>query len=108
MIKNAFYKEIEEAYARHASVDELKILLGRALKGMFEGDLEQGELEIGQDARLKKYYRLLIFWKSSGTNTSPQKILSSSCDHISPNVMFNYFDFEGDLWNHSDNPSPSM
>ena len=50
MIKNAFYKEIEEAYARHASVDELKILLGRgrAKKGMFEGDLEQGELEIGQ------------------------------------------------------------
>lgn len=50
LLKNPFYSKIEEAYSRHASVDELKSLLGRgrAKKGMFEGDLEEGELEIGQ------------------------------------------------------------
>ena len=41
---------VEEAQKRGASVDELAALLGRARakKGMFEGDLEEGELEIGQ------------------------------------------------------------
>lgn len=50
MIKNQFYAKIENAYQNKASVEELKILLGRgrAKKGMFEGDLEEGELEIGQ------------------------------------------------------------
>lgn len=50
LIKNPFYTAVSEAYARCASVDELKALLGRgrAKKGMFEGDLEEGELEIGQ------------------------------------------------------------
>ncbi|TDQ30968.1 NAD(P)H-dependent flavin oxidoreductase [Zeaxanthinibacter enoshimensis] len=50
LLKNKFFKDIEQAYARGASVEELKTLLGRARakKGMFEGDLEEGELEIGQ------------------------------------------------------------
>jgi enoyl-[acyl-carrier protein] reductase II len=50
LIKNEFYKRVEEAEARCASVDELKEILGRARakKGMFEGDLVEGELEIGQ------------------------------------------------------------
>jgi len=50
MIKNNFYKTIQEAEQRGASVGELKELLGRARakKGMFEGQLEEGELEIGQ------------------------------------------------------------
>lgn len=50
LIKNPFYQKIAEANARGASADELKALLGRARakKGMFEGDLEEGELEIGQ------------------------------------------------------------
>ena len=50
MIKNKFYQDIHDAYAEGASVEELKTLLGRgrAKKGMFEGDLEEGELEIGQ------------------------------------------------------------
>lgn len=50
MMRNAFFRQVEEAYARCASVDELKALLGRARakRGMFEGDLEEGELEIGQ------------------------------------------------------------
>lgn len=50
MIKNKFYADVEKAYAEKASVEELKNLLGRgrAKKGMFEGDLGEGELEIGQ------------------------------------------------------------
>lgn len=54
LIKTAFYKKIEAAYARDASAEELRELLGRgrAKKGMFEGDLEEGELEIGQIASI--------------------------------------------------------
>jgi enoyl-[acyl-carrier protein] reductase II len=50
LIRNKFWQEVQEAYGRGASVEELKELLGRgrAKKGMFEGDLENGELEIGQ------------------------------------------------------------
>jgi enoyl-[acyl-carrier protein] reductase II len=50
IIKNKFYKEVEAAEKRGASVEELSQLLGRARakKGMFEGDLDEGELEIGQ------------------------------------------------------------
>ena len=49
-MKNNFYHKIQVAYANGASTDELKDLLGRgrAKKGMFEGDLAEGELEIGQ------------------------------------------------------------
>lgn len=50
LIRNKFFEDLQVAYARCASVDELKTLLGRARakKGMFEGDLDEGELEIGQ------------------------------------------------------------
>jgi enoyl-[acyl-carrier protein] reductase II len=50
LIKNKFYKEVEEAELRGAPKEELIALLGkgRAKKGMFEGDLDNGELEIGQ------------------------------------------------------------
>lgn len=50
LIKNKFYHDIEQAYQRCASIEELQALLGRARakRGMFEGDLEEGELEIGQ------------------------------------------------------------
>jgi enoyl-[acyl-carrier protein] reductase II len=50
LIKNKFFKEIDEAEKNGASTEELTKLLGRARakKGMFEGDLEEGELEIGQ------------------------------------------------------------
>ena len=50
LIKNKFYRDIQKAYAEGASIQELRLLLGRgrAKKGMFEGDLEEGELEIGQ------------------------------------------------------------
>lgn len=50
LIKNKFYQALESAYERNATPDELQQLLGRgrAKKGMFEGDLEEGELEVGQ------------------------------------------------------------
>jgi enoyl-[acyl-carrier protein] reductase II len=50
LIKNAFFNQIKEAESRGATVDEMRQLLGkgRAKKGIFEGDLEEGELEIGQ------------------------------------------------------------
>lgn len=50
MLKNKFYADIESAYARGATTEQLRELLGRARakRGMFEGDLEEGELEIGQ------------------------------------------------------------
>jgi enoyl-[acyl-carrier protein] reductase II len=54
LIKNTFYKEVEALYQTNPSVEALKMLLGRgrAKLGMFEGDLENGELEIGQVASL--------------------------------------------------------
>jgi len=50
LVKNEFYLRVEKAYQEGASVEEIKELLGRgrAKKGMFEGDLLEGELEIGQ------------------------------------------------------------
>jgi enoyl-[acyl-carrier protein] reductase II len=50
LIKNKFYEAIHQAELRGASPEELRNLLGRARakRGMFEGDLEEGELEIGQ------------------------------------------------------------
>jgi len=54
LIKNKFYNDIQELYSTCPSVEDLKALLGRARakKGMFEGDLVEGELEIGQIAGL--------------------------------------------------------
>ncbi|HVZ98602.1 MAG TPA: nitronate monooxygenase [Chitinophagaceae bacterium] len=54
MLKNNFFKEVEEAKKNHATVSELQELLGkgRAKKGIFEGNLEEGELEIGQVSAL--------------------------------------------------------
>lgn len=50
LIKNKFFNEIDTAEKRGASKEEISEILGRARakKGMFEGDLEEGELEIGQ------------------------------------------------------------
>ena len=54
LVKNKFYNEVQKAYAEGATTEELKTLLGRgrAKKGMFLGDLEDGELEIGQVSAL--------------------------------------------------------
>lgn len=54
LIKNKFFHDVVALYAKAPTVDDLKSLLGRARakKGMFEGDLEEGELEIGQIAGL--------------------------------------------------------
>lgn len=50
LLKNSFYSQVQQAYERGADKEALSTLLGRgrAKKGMFEGDLDEGELEIGQ------------------------------------------------------------
>ena len=54
MIKNKFFNEVHEAEKRGANAEELTKILGRARakKGMFEGDMDEGELEIGQISAL--------------------------------------------------------
>lgn len=54
LIKNKFYNDLQELYANCPTPEDLKQLLGRARakRGMFEGDLVEGELEIGQIAGL--------------------------------------------------------
>ena len=56
LMKNKFFKDVQQAELNGVSVDTLQNLLGkgRAKKGMFEGDLEDGELEIGQVSALIK------------------------------------------------------
>lgn len=57
LIKNKFFNEVQAAEAKGATQEELAILLGRARakRGMFEGDLDEGELEIGQvSAQIKE------------------------------------------------------
>lgn len=50
LIKNSFFNQLQELYQQNPTKEQLQQLLGRARakKGMFEGDLEEGELEIGQ------------------------------------------------------------
>jgi len=52
LIKNKFWQDVQDLYTKSPTVDDLKTLLGRARskRGMFEGDLIEGELEIGQIA----------------------------------------------------------
>ncbi|MDO6492062.1 MAG: nitronate monooxygenase [Cellulophaga sp.] len=54
LLKNKFFVEVQDAYAKGATPEDLKTLLGRARakRGMFEGDMEDGELEIGQVAAI--------------------------------------------------------
>lgn len=54
LLRNGFFEAVQEAEERGATPEELKALLGRgrAKKGMYEGELEQGELEIGQVSAL--------------------------------------------------------
>ncbi|MDO5663701.1 MAG: nitronate monooxygenase [Bacteroidia bacterium] len=54
MIKNDFYRQVQELEDKGASADELRSLLGRgrSKRGIFEGDLDEGELEIGQAASM--------------------------------------------------------
>ncbi|MFL1896128.1 NAD(P)H-dependent flavin oxidoreductase [Aquimarina sp. 2-A2] len=50
LLKNKFYEDVHALYSKGTTIEELQTLLGRARakKGMFEGDMEEGELEIGQ------------------------------------------------------------
>lgn len=84
LLKNPFYDAVEAAYAAGASLEELKTLLGRgrAKKGMFEGDLESGELEIGQiSARLDRI-------ETAGEIVS--QMMSEYHDIVGDNPFFGY------------------
>ena len=61
LLRNKFFEQVKEAESRGAGVDELKSLLGRgrAKKGIFEGDLDEGELEIGQVAAMIRSIELV-------------------------------------------------
>ena len=54
LVKNKFFYELEEIYKKGKDIEALQDKLGkrRAKRGMFEGDLEEGELEIGQSSAL--------------------------------------------------------
>lgn len=56
LLKNKFYKDVKQAEENCAAEETLKLLLGRARakKGMFEGDMDEGELEIGQVSAIIK------------------------------------------------------
>ena len=56
LVKNKFFEKVDKAEKRGASVEDLKEILGRARakRGMFEGDMDEGELEIGQISALIK------------------------------------------------------
>ena len=56
LIRNKFYEAVQQAEWNGATLEELRTLLGRARakKGMFEGDLDEGELEIGQVSAIIK------------------------------------------------------
>jgi enoyl-[acyl-carrier protein] reductase II len=59
LLRNDFFRQVQEAEGRGASQEELQQLLGRgrAKKGMFEGNMEEGELEIGQVSSMIKDIR---------------------------------------------------
>lgn len=54
LVRNGFCRTVEEAESRGADAEELSALIGRGRpkRGIFEGDLDEGELEIGQIAAL--------------------------------------------------------
>lgn len=56
LLKNEFFRQVQDAEKNCATIEELESLLrrGRAKKGMFEGELNEGELEIGQVSALVK------------------------------------------------------
>jgi len=79
LIKNNFFNDLIELYSKSPTVEQLKQLLGRARakRGMFEGDLEQGELEIGQVAGLihsVKYAKEIIEEMITEFNSEKEKI----------------------------------
>ena len=82
-MKNKFFDEVQQAEWNGATPEELKTLLGRARakQGMFEGNLEEGELEIGQvsallDKILPASEIVESLWKEfNEVLTNPVKIL---------------------------------
>lgn len=81
LVKGDFRTAVEEAEARGASTDELKKLLGhgRAKKGIFEGDLQEGELEIGQVATLFRELQSVeeVMWEIVGEYRARKMVLGA-------------------------------
>lgn len=82
LAKGDFKAAVEEAEAVGASADEMRALLGkgRAKKGIFEGDLKQGELEIGQIAAL--------FHKEQTVNEVMEEIITEYRNRIRNSFEF--------------------
>ena len=81
LLKNNFFNNIQNAYSDDATVEQLKLLLGkgRAKKGMFEGDVVNGELEIGQVSSLIKEIKSvndIIHELISGFNKAQDRLLN--------------------------------
>jgi len=81
MIKNRFFEQVDEAEKAGKSVDEIRELLGRgrAKKGMFEGDLNEGELEIGQvSSQLKEILPVAVIMETLmvGYNSAKEKVIT--------------------------------
>lgn len=88
LLRNHFYEQVAEAEERGATAEELQELLGRARakKGMYEGDLDEGELEIGQVSALVKRIEpaaaiTAAIWKEfSDALGDPLKMISFNID----------------------------
>ena len=85
LVKGDFATAVEEAEARGASVEELRELLGkgRAKKGIFEGDLKEGELEIGQVASL--------FWEELSVEEVMKELIRDFNLSLE-NIKYNHFE----------------
>jgi len=84
MLKNKFFLKVDEAEKTGATTDELRLLLGnrRAKLGIFEGDLDEGELEIGQvSAAIKKIQPAAEILKEIWEER--QELIKSICDGFS-------------------------
>jgi enoyl-[acyl-carrier protein] reductase II len=82
LIKNKFYNDIQELYLTGANKENLTELLGkrRSKRGMFEGDLIEGELEIGQVAGL--IHEILPVSEIMKTLVSDFEIAKQNCAHF--------------------------
>ena len=83
MLKNDFYNKIKQAYINCASKEDLTVLLGkgRAKKGIFEGNLDEGDLEIGQvSARIEEIKSVKEIMQEIITDFNSTKIALNNFD----------------------------
>ncbi len=85
LIKNSFFEQVDEAEKVGKSVEEMQELLGkgRAKKGMFEGDMNEGELEIGQvSAQLNEVLPVAVIMEKlvTGYSSAKEKVITGHLD----------------------------